>query len=216
MDLSNVISFALVASLLVMSPGPNGLLIAKTVPISGKSAGFANIFGFVAAFFLQGSLSILGIALILTQSAQLFFIVKMLGAAYLYWIGIKAIRSAWGRSQASTAQKASQNVPQNKDKKAHLMGAFFEGFLTNALNPKTAMFYLAAFPQFLPAGANATEAFTLVFVHSLLNIAWFAGMVLLLAKLSNATRNKTFQKWLKTTTGVIFMGFGAKLAMLKP
>jgi threonine/homoserine/homoserine lactone efflux protein len=61
------------------------VLIAKTVPTSGKTVGFANIAGFVAAFYVHGALSILGMSLILVQSAQAFFIVKMLGAAYLCW-----------------------------------------------------------------------------------------------------------------------------------
>src|SRR3546814_4392094 len=81
--------------LLVMSPGPNGVLIAKTVPTSGRAAGFANVAGFVAGFYLHGSLSIFGISLILLRSAEAFFVVKMLGAAYLCWIGIKALRDAW-------------------------------------------------------------------------------------------------------------------------
>ncbi|CFX15406.1 conserved exported protein of unknown function [Candidatus Filomicrobium marinum] len=65
-----IASFAVVAALLVMSPGPNGLLIAKTVPSSGRSAGFANVAGFVAAFYVHGALSILGISIILVRSAE--------------------------------------------------------------------------------------------------------------------------------------------------
>ena len=65
MDWSNALSFAVVASLLVMSPGPNGVLVAKTVPTSGRAAGFANVAGFVTAFYLHGTLSILGISVVL-------------------------------------------------------------------------------------------------------------------------------------------------------
>jgi len=73
---SEIVTFVLVASLLVMSPGPNGVLIAKTVPTSGRGAGFANVAGFVAAFHLHGALSILGISILLVQSATAFTIVK--------------------------------------------------------------------------------------------------------------------------------------------
>src|SRR3546814_13070231 len=78
-----------------MSPGPNGVLFAKTVPTSGLAAGFANVAGFVAGFYLHGTLSIFGISVILLRSAEAFFVVKMLGAAYLCWIGFKALRDAW-------------------------------------------------------------------------------------------------------------------------
>lgn len=212
MDFTTLISFTFIASLLVMSPGPNGVLIAKTVPTSGKAAGFANVAGFVAAFYLHGALSILGISVILVQSAQAFFIVKMLGAAYLCWIGIKALRNAW------SGISAVQDIAPAK-KQRTLLRAFVEGFLTNALNPKVSMFYLAAFPQFISQSSGAQGAFgasfTLVFVHSMLNLVWFSAMVLLFSRLSGATRSRTFQRWLKGVTGVVFIGFGAKLATLK-
>ncbi len=210
MDATTLLSFAFVAGLLVMSPGPNGVLIARTVPTSGKTAGFANVAGFVAAFYAHGTLSILGISLILVQSAQLFFLVKMMGAAYLCWLGIRALLDAWrGPATLRTVTPAKRQRT--------LLKAFAEGFLTNALNPKVSMFYLAAFPQFISAGDGAlATAFMLVTVHSLLNLVWFSAMVVLFARLSRSAQNITFQRWLKGVTGVVFVGFGLKLATLRP
>ena len=85
----------MVASLLVMSPGPNGVLLAKTVPTSGRAAGFANVAGFVAAFYVHSAMAILGISILLVQSVTAFIIVKYLGAAYLIWIGVKALKAAY-------------------------------------------------------------------------------------------------------------------------
>lgn len=208
MDLTQIISFIVVASLLVMSPGPNGILIAKTVPISGKLPGFANVAGFVAAFYLHGSLSILGISVLLTQSAQAFFIVKMLGAVYLCWIGVKALWSAW------CGIENTASIEPVKTKRS-LTKAFVDGFLTNALNPKVSMFYLAAFPQFIPLTGDASSAFFLVFIHSVINLIWFSAMVLLFSRLTGVASNRVFQKALKTITGLIFIGFGTKLASLR-
>ncbi|MBB3065264.1 LysE family translocator [Limibacillus halophilus] len=210
MDLATVLSFSFIAALLVMSPGPNGVLIARTVPTSGKAAGFANVAGFVSAFYLHGALSILGISIILVQSAQAFFIVKMLGAAYLCWIGLKALLEAW----RGVAPAVGDVAPAKR--RRTLLKAYSEGFLTNALNPKVSMFYLAAFPQFISRMDGALSAsFTLVFIHSLLNLVWFSLIIMLFARLAGATRNQRFQRWLKSITGVVFIGFGAKLAMLK-
>ncbi|MGH1540746.1 MAG: LysE family translocator [Arenicella sp.] len=209
MDLSQIASFTLVALLLVVSPGPNGVLIAKTVPTSGRAAGFANIAGFIAAFCLHGSLSILGISVILMQSAQAFLIVKILGALYLMWIGIKALIGAWKNSEAIASVEPAKN-------KRTLLTAFGEGFLTNALNPKVSMFYLAAFPQFIPVAEGAAlQAFVLVFIHSAMNAVWFAAMVVLFSRLTTAAKNGLFQRLLKGVTGIIFVGFGAKLLTLK-
>lgn len=210
MDLHNIITFIAVATLLVISPGPNGFLIAKTVPMSGQKAGFANIGGFVAAFYVHGTLSIFGISILLVQSAVAFTLFKMLGAAYLIWIGIKSIRSAIN-------QKAIINISllEETQKKISIRNAFFEGFVTNVLNPKVSMFYLAAFPQFISLESNAFSAYSLVSAHALVNFIWFSIMVLALSRVKSVANSAKFKKWLNSITGVVFIGFGAKLALME-
>jgi len=208
MDFNQILAFTVVAFLLVASPGPNGILIAKTVPTSGKSAGYANILGFFVAMHIHGALSILGISLILLKSAEAFFVLKIIGAIYLCWIGIKALLSA--------AKPAVQQTVQPARTKQNLVRAFVEGFLANLLNPKVSMFYLAAFPQFVSISDGAvSSAFLLVFIHAMINVLWFGIIVLLFSKLVGAASNIRFQRWLKLITGTIFIGFGAKMAMLK-
>ena len=205
MTLAEILTFSLVAALLVMSPGPNGVLVAKTVPTSGRTAAFTNVAGFVAAFYLHGALSILGISILLVQSSLAFSIVKYAGAAYLIWIGIKNLRAA--------LRGGVQGGVEPAKRKRKLRAAFVEGFLTNALNPKVSMFYLAAFPQFIdPAQAGAGAAFLLVFLHSLINAVWFGAMVMLFATVTSTAKSPRFQTWLRGITGVVFVGFGLKLA----
>jgi threonine/homoserine/homoserine lactone efflux protein len=210
MDTVTIMSFTVVAALLVISPGPNGVLIAKTVPTSGRLAGFSNIAGFVTAFYLHGTLSFFGISLLLVQSAQLFFLVKIAGAAYLCWIGLKALHDAW-----RGAIVLPQVTPAAR--RLSLASAYLEGLFTNALNPKVSMFYLAAFPQFLPVGeASAVNTFTLVFIHSILSVVWFSAMIVVFARLSAFARSGGVQRWIKGVTGVVFLGFGFKLATYRP
>ena len=210
MTAGTVLAFALMAGLLVMSPGPNGVLIAKTVPTSGRVSGFANIAGFVAAFFVHGTFAIFGLSVLLVQSAHLFAAVKLAGAAYLIWIGVKALRDAWcGSSVPKEIAPARRQLTLAK--------AFAEGLLTNGLNPKVAMFYIAAFPQFLPQGAiEPVGAYLLVAVHVLLNVVWFVPKVLLFDRLAMAARGGRVQRYIKGLTGIVFVGFGVKLATLRP
>ena len=209
MDFATLITFTLVAGLLVITPGPNGVLIAKTVPTSGRLAGFANVAGFVSAFYLHGALSFFGISLLLVQSAQLFLLVKLVGAAYLCWIGLRALYDAW---RGAVVQL---NVAPARRRRT-LMAAYAEGFITNALNPKVSMFYLAAFPQFLAAGdASAANTFLLVFIHSMLNLVWFTTLIMAFARLSAAARGGAAQRWIKGVTGMVFLGFGYKLAITR-
>ena len=210
MTWSEIAAFVIAATFLVTSPGPNGVLIARTVPTSGAAAGFANTAGFFTAFYIHGALSILGISILLMQSALAFAILKYCGAAYLCWIGLKALYAAW-RGDVGTVK-----VPPARRRRT-LAKAYLEGLLTNGLNPKVSMFYLAVFPNFLPLSDHrVTSAFLLVFLHSLINVIWFSAIILLFARLSRATRNARVQRWLKGATGVIFLGFGAKLATLRP
>jgi threonine/homoserine/homoserine lactone efflux protein len=159
---------------------------------------------------LHGALAILGISIILVQSATTFAIVKYLGAAYLCWIGVKALYAAF--KGIETSEKVT---PARKQRT--LVNAFIEGLLTNALNPKVSMFYLAAFPQFITIGeTSAAASFLLVFIHSMINAVWFGVMVLLFSAMTATARSGSFQRWLKGVTGVVFIGFGLKLASYKP
>jgi threonine/homoserine/homoserine lactone efflux protein len=207
MDFLQIMTFMAVAALLVVSPGPNGMLIAKTVPVNGKPAGFANIAGFIAAFYVHGCLSILGISILLVQSSQAFFVFKMLGAAYLCWVGLKSLYSACKNNIAPKPVLSSKRVA--------LSSAFIEGFLTNGLNPKVSMFYLAAFPQFIPVDGGALVAFSLVTLHVLINTIWFSTMVILLANFKRISVSTGLSRSLKVITGLVFVGFAAKLASLK-
>ncbi len=209
MSLSDILAFVLATTLLVTSPGPNGVLIARTVPTSGRAAGFATIAGFFTAFYIHGALSILGISILLVQSATAFMVVKYLGAAYLCWIGIKSLIAAF------RARPLPDIAPARRPRT--LARAYLEGLLTNGLNPKVSMFYLAVFPQFIPMnGHPAASAFLLVFLHSMINVVWFGAMVLLFARLSGVARGDRVQRWIKGLSGAVFIGFGLRLASYRP
>ena len=202
-ELSNILSFAVVAALLVMSPGPNGVLIAKTVSLSGRRAGVANVTGFVSAFYLHGLLSIFGISLILAQSQTAFFVVKLAGAIYLCWLGLQVLRGVGGAV-----------TPTTTTAKRTLAAAFAEGFITNALNPKVSMFYMAAFPQFIsPGDGGFLPALLLVVIHSAINAVWFSLMILFFGYFDRANANPLFQRVMRGITGIALLGFGGVLAV---
>jgi len=208
--ISTLLAFAAMAALLIMSPGPNGVLIAKTVPSSGKAAGFANIAGFAIAFFVHGTFAIFGLSVLVLQSANLFMAVKLVGAGYLIWIGLKALVDASAGKSAAVLEVAPAR------RRRTLVKAFGEGFLTNALNPKVAMFYIAAFPQFMSYDhASPASAYLLVAIHAVLNLAWFGPMVLLFERLSKTVRSGNIQRYIKGLTGLVFVGFGIKLATMR-
>ena len=201
--------FALIASLLVVSPGPNGLLVLMTVSRFGQPGGFANITGFAAAFLMHGTLSVLGLSVLLAQSTVAFFTVKTLGATYLCWIGAKALWSAMKPEAALPAKHVS-------DTKRSLRRSFWAGFMTNGLNPKVSLFYLAAFPQFLPSGPAAMQsAYVLIAIHILIATAWFTLVVIFSAKVGRSVERGGIGRWLNGLTGIAFIGFGVSLLKLR-
>ena len=98
-----------------------------------------------------------------------------------------------------------------------LLAAYLEGLTTNALNPKVAMFYLAALPQFVPMTEphSVINVLTLVFIHSLINLVWFGSLIFVFSNVARAVRSRKMVRWLKGLTGIIFLGFGARLATLE-
>lgn len=211
MTFETLISFAVIVALLVMSPGPNGVLIAKSVASSGRRAGFANIAGFVAAFYVHCTLAVFGLSIIIVQSANAFLAVKLAGALYLCWIGLKAVRDAL---RSGPIVGTTQRIAHRPRGARFAVG---EGFLTNALNPKVALFYLAAFPQFVGSSADAvTIGYALTTVHAAINVLWFTAVILLVDRASGLVRNERSGRWLKGVTGLVFIVFGLRLATLRP
>ncbi len=211
MTFETLLSFAVIVALLVMSPGPNGVLIARSVASSGRRAGFANIVGFVAAFYVHCTLAVFGLSILLVQSANAFLAVKLAGALYLCWIGLKAL---W---EAVRAGASDGVAPRMTVRSRNLPFAVVEGFVTNVLNPKVALFYLAAFPQFVGSSADAIAiGYALTTVHAAINILWFTAVVLLVDRASGMIRSERFGRWLKGVTGLVFLAFGLRLATLRP
>ena len=209
MDFYTIITFFFIISLMVMSPGPNGALILKTVPLLGKKHGYVNVAGIFTAFYLHGTFSIFGLSAILVSSAKLFLAVKVIGALYLAYLGIKAIISACTPPKASS--QSVSNVIENKNIK--LRSSFFEGLLTNLLNPKVSIFYLAAFPQFINIQENvALSSYILVSVHALFALVWFSSMVIFVGKSAVLFKSHKSHALLQSAIGSVLLWFSYRVA----
>jgi threonine/homoserine/homoserine lactone efflux protein len=200
-----VLEFAIISLLLVLSPGPNGALILKTCLNKGSKHSFVNIFGLVSATFLHGGFSIFGLSAIIKNIPSVFLTIQILGSLYLCYIGIKAIISA------IKANKVVENDDDFDTKPKTLFFSFIEGFLTQILNPKVSMFYLAAFPLFIDFDSvnYISTSFTLVVIHASFIFAWFAIFTLSFNKIKALFNgSKTITKYLQIFTGGVLIYFG--------
>ncbi|MCJ8351315.1 LysE family translocator [Moritella sp.] len=208
--MNDILAFSLIALLLVVSPGPNGVLILKTASSQGLRASILNIFGLTTATFFHGALSIFGFSALLMQSAELFFIIKILGAGYLFYIGVKAIISSYKTTNGDT--KTNKTIPSQKKG----IGYFNEGFITQILNPKVSMFYLAAFPQFIsPDNFSYFSAFSLVLIHASIIFMWFVGVTLAIDKIKSSAKNTKMGNWVQRLSGTAMIYFSSMILTQK-
>ena len=202
--MNEIIAFTLIAFLLVISPGPNSVLILKTASSNGKRAALVNILGLTSATYVHGLFSILGISALLMRSAEVFFIVKILGAAYLFYIGVKAILGSF----TMTPEKREQLVTAKPVATKSGLAYFTEGFLTQILNPKVSMFYLAAFPQFThPESFSFFSSFLLVFIHATIILCWFSSLTLVISRMKPLASSSTLGLWLQRFSGAVMIYF---------
>jgi len=198
------------AAVLVLNatPGVDLLLTVARTAQSGVRAGLMAALGINAGCALHALAAAFGLAALLAWSTAAFSIIKWAGAAYLLWLGIGMLRSAWQRPADGGVDVAPPG------RAVSLAADFRRGLLTNLLNPKVALFMLAFLPQFIPAhSSHKTLAFLglglLFIVQSLL---FMLAVVLLTARLSRLPALARSGRWLQACGGALFVVLAARLA----
>ena len=203
-SLAHWATFFTAAVLLNLSPGPDMAFILGQTAKRGVPSGFSAMFGIWAGAFVHVIFAALGLSAILATSAVAFSAVKWVGAAYLIWLGIQALRSK-GTNMSINGQISSKG----------LMKIFKQGVLVAVLNPKVAIFFLAFLPQFVEAGAGPVSA--QLFLHGSLIIVVAAlvepPLILIGGKLTGYfSNNNQVSRWMDRGLGALFVGLGIKLA----
>jgi threonine/homoserine/homoserine lactone efflux protein len=200
--------FVLSGLLLNVTPGPDTLYIVGRSTAQGWPAGAVAALGIGAGALVHVCAAALGLSAILAASAAAFTAVKIVGAAYLVYVGISLIRS---KSAAQKPAIASGNRP------ASMRGIFFQGFLTNVLNPKVALFFLAFLPQFVSSDAPS-KPLAFLFLGAVFDfngtiwnllIAWSTARIS-----SRLGTGEQFKTWFNRCVGGLFVFVGIRLALV--
>lgn len=207
---AQTLAFAGVALVLTLTPGADTMLVIRSVLARGRRAGLLTTAGICSGLFIHAVLSGIGLSIILVQSAAAFQIVKLLGACYLVYLGVNSLRSAWrGRGASAELPPAAAGV-----EKSARWRSFTEGVLTNVLNPKVAVFYLAFLPQFIgPGDPVLAKSFLLASIHACMGMAWLSLVAVLLGRVRAFASSGRVQRWLEAVGGVILVGLGVRLAL---
>lgn len=202
--------FILSGLLLNITPGPDSLLIMTRSATQGWRAGCAAALGIGTGTLVHILAAALGLSALLATSAAAFTVVKWVGAAYLCYVGISMLRSRRKEPEKDPTAKPLAQLSYGR--------IYAQGFLTNALNPKVALFFLAFVPQFiLPDAANKPLAFIVLgAVFDFNGMLWCNFLAVSAALASNRIRlSARTSMWLNRVIGSVFLSLGAKLALAK-
>jgi len=203
--IQNAWLFFTVTLLVNITPGNDVLFVASRSISNGVRTGMISALGIFCGCFVHISAAVLGLSLIIAQSAYLFSIIKFAGAAYLIYLGIKALLIKPDTDAKLSVMNRSSNWKH-----------FKQGFITDALNPKVAIFFLSFLPQFIDPASHFFNL-TLAFLG-----LWFAVqgtlVLILIAYILGKTGNffkRNPKVWLiqEKVTGLMFIGLGIKMAM---
>jgi threonine/homoserine/homoserine lactone efflux protein len=201
----SVVAFALIAMGLTIAPGPDTFLVIASTSAGGFRRGFATVLGIVSGGVVYVLLVACGLVRLLLWSPAVFWTVKLAGAGYLLYLGWGALRGAL-RGTAPPAADAPRPARS-------VRASYLQGLLTNALNPKIAVFYLAFLPQFLnPGDPVVLKSALLIGIHYFEGLAWLSLLAFSVGRLGRWLARPRVKRALDAVLGSVMIGFGVKLA----
>ncbi len=194
------------AVLFVLTPGIDTAFVLNRTLKHGRMAGVLSAFGVATGVLVHTLFATLGLASLLAKSATAFMVIKYLGAMYLIYLGVMAIKNALNAENYIQDPKIVVKSPHN----AYLMGLF-----TNVLNPKVALFFLAFFPQFIQKEA-LTHAIPYLFLgglYAFISAVWLVLLAVIGAMFITFLQSAKARRSMDSLSGVAFIGLGAKLGL---
>jgi threonine/homoserine/homoserine lactone efflux protein len=201
----NFVAFAGVASLTIMTPGPDTALILRNTIAGGRVAGLANVGGLAVGVAVWSAATVAGLTAVLLAVSPLYAFIRYAGAIYLTFLGLQALRAAFrGSAPAPVARKDGGVAPR---------AAFRQGLISDLGNPKLGAFMTSLLPQFVGGdGSPALQLATLCLMFEAMALGWFLFYVLAVSKAAHMFARPRVRRGLDAMTGTVFLGFGLRLA----
>jgi threonine/homoserine/homoserine lactone efflux protein len=199
-------AFLAFAIVLVLVPGPDFAVVTKNTLAAGRWRGSWAAGGVACSNAVQGTAAAAGLGAVIVRIQPLFEAVKWAGASYLVYLGVQSLRSA---ARAEYPPLDVDGGPPRTGGAA--LAGWRQGFLSNITNPKVLVFYLAVLPQFLPARAAVAVLLVFALSHALLSLGYLLLLTLALQRARRILERRRVRRALDATTGVMLLGFSARL-----
>jgi len=208
---NQLLAFVGVCILITLVPGLDTALVTRNVVAREWRAGIMTGLGTSSGLFIHAVAVALGVSAILLRSAVAFEAVKLCGAAYLGVLGFLALRASFRREpDADDAPAQDESASATRPRLTH---PYLQGLLTNVTNPKEIAFFLTFLPQFLGTGQGAVpKALALAVIPVALSLAWLTLYAVLIGRIAAVLRRPAVRRWQERLLGVVFLGFGVRLA----
>ncbi|WP_296226743.1 LysE family translocator [Ralstonia sp. UBA689] len=209
----NLPLFMLAVFLLNVTPGPDTAYIVGRSVSQGRVAGLMSALGVSGGCCVHVLAVAFGLTALLAASTVAFTVIKVVGAAYLIYLGGRMLLAPPDRDDDAPAETAEQAAASRRPRP--LKALFMQGFLTNVLNPKVVLFFLSFFPQFVDPHANHKAAAFLALgaVFIVMSTVWNSLVAWVAASVTRRVAGKPgIKRWLDRVVGTAFIGLGARLA----
>jgi threonine/homoserine/homoserine lactone efflux protein len=207
-----LLSFTLAAGLLTITPGLDTALVLRTAAVEGRKQALLAGIGICSGCLLWGAAASFGLSALLAVSGFAYNVIRIVGAIYLGYLGIRLFISAFASSSSNSAVGAALEETKGRGGSRWLK----RGLLTNLLNPKVGIFYLSFLPQFIRVGVQVWSfSILLALIHATEGILWFLLLTNATELLSGWLKRRSIGMALDSAMGAVLIGFGLKLAFDK-
>ncbi|MDN2662967.1 LysE family translocator [Psychromonas sp. 14N.309.X.WAT.B.A12] len=201
--LPELLSVTVIAIFMAISPGADFVMITRNSLFHGRQSGLYSALGIGLAIWIHVAYSIAGLAIIISKSILLFSLIKYLGAAYLIYIGYKTL----------TAKSKLNDMQQTDSEPLSNFAALKLGFITNALNPKTTLFFLSLFTQVVNPSTPVSIQILYGLIICLAHIAWFSMVSMFFSHPALVSKFNIHKQKIEKVVGSVLIGFGIKVAV---
>ena len=194
-----LVSFLGVAVLVSLLPGPATALVVRSAALHGRREAFQTVLGNSTGILFWALASVLGISALVAASSVAFTVLRVVGAVVLVWLGVQALRGKAAREEGPGRIARSP---------------YAQGLVTSGANPKLAVFFVALFPQFVPAGGPVlpwTLAMALILIA--VDLVYFTALAWAVARARRAVVGSRLARRIEQLTGAVMVGLGVRVAL---
>ncbi|MGH2884399.1 MAG: LysE family translocator [Solirubrobacteraceae bacterium] len=204
---AHLLVFIGVAAIVIVVPGPDTAVVTKNVLVHGRRAAFGTSLGVSAGLSVWTLAAAIGVASVVRASAVAFTVLKLIGALYLVWLGLQALRAA-GHTE-------SGGRPPTGGKPAMgALGGFRQGFLSDLANPKIGIFFTSLLPQFVDPGHSVLLPFlALGAVFVIMTVVWLSAYCMIAARAAKTLQRPRVKAAMDRVTGIVLIALGLRLAI---